>query len=167
MPKELIKKESVLNHAIRTTVSSLTLEEQRLILVAAISETSGENNSSNLNTNPEPKKRICISTYATLFNVSEKEAYQILLKAADQLFERDYSYEYHNQEGQLVNVISRIISAFSYADSELELDISFVNDFSPLLEKIKTSLSDYNQKQPKNIKNNFFLVEQDLSKMRL
>ena len=96
--KEIVVKDNALINA----SYNLDLVEQRLILLAII-----EARETGKGINANDALEVHASSYINHFNVEKHTAYTVLKNAADDLFERRFSYQFINGNGNTEHVKSR------------------------------------------------------------
>ncbi|MGK9156162.1 replication initiation protein RepM [Acinetobacter radioresistens] len=122
---------------------SLSLSEQRLILVAIIAarDIEKELTANTLLT-------IHASEYMKQFNLSRQSAYEALQSACDNLFERRLSYKALDpQTGKTAIYKSRWVSKVGYVKEAACVQLIFAPDILPLFVKLEEKFTKYELKQ--------------------
>jgi len=138
MTTDLVVKDNALINA----SYNLELTEQRLILLSIVrARETGQGITA------ESRLKICAGDYAQQFDVTNETAYEALKSAVDNLFNRYFSYKYHNDDGTEFVVKSRWVSRIGYADNHGELLITFAPDVVPLITRLEQHFTSYQLKQ--------------------
>ena len=131
-------KDLVVKHNALTTASySLSLTEQRLILLAIVSARSAGKGIDSI----EPLV-IHASHYMQQFDVAKHTAYEMLKEAVSNLFNRQFSYmqPYNNS---FEKVTSRWVSKISYRENEATVTMVFAPDVVPLVTELERNFTHY------------------------
>jgi plasmid replication initiation protein len=116
----------------------LSLTEQRLILLAiALSRQSKT---------PITESAYVIITanqYLDAFHTNEKSIYNQLKSACDQLFERQFSYEEVNENGEAVFVRSRWVQSVKYVENSGSVRILFCKELIFFIQELEKNFSQY------------------------
>lgn len=138
MKTELVVKDNALINA----SYNLDVSEQRLILLSIVrARETGQGITS------DSRLQIHASDYMKQFNVDKSAAYEVLKSAVDNLFNRYFSYKYHNDDGTEFVVKSRWVSRVAYATNEAILEITFASDVVPLITRLEKHFTSYQLKQ--------------------
>jgi plasmid replication initiation protein len=131
---ELIVKDNALINA----SYNLDLVEQRLILLAIIE---ARENGQGINAN-EPLT-IHAESYIHQFGVHRNTAYQALKDACDDLFARQFSYQFKNERGNIEHVKSRWVSEVRYVDADAVVKLIFAPAVVPLITRLEERFTKY------------------------
>lgn len=136
--KPVIKKSNVLINASYT----ISLTEQRLILLA-IARANGE---------LEKTEELIVHAqdYADQWGVTLQTAYESLKYAANQLFERRFTFQQETNKG-FQTTVSRWVSHISYIEGEACVGIAFAPHVQPLLCDLKEKFTFYALEQVANL----------------
>ena len=118
MANVIVKKHNVLN----TASYSFTLAEQRLIWLTIIQSKQGEA------VTADKPVEIHASAYAEHFGVTPQTARQALKDAANQLFDRRFTYRDTTENGHERVNLSRWVSKVAYVDDHATVEIHFSPD---------------------------------------
>ncbi|MFL4396789.1 replication initiation protein RepM [Acinetobacter pittii] len=122
---------------------SLSLSEQRLILVAIIAARDIEKELTS-----DTLLTIHASEYMKQFNLSRQSAYEALQSACDNLFERRLSYKALDpQTGKTAIYKSRWVSKVGYVKEVACVQLIFAPDILPLFVKLEEKFTRYELKQ--------------------
>lgn len=135
----VVKKDNALINAAYT----LTLAEQRLILLAVANATGQPDTLRGMSVNAKD--------YADRFQVTRQAAYMALAEATRQLFERRFSYQQINQRGNIEQVVSRWVQRVKYVEAEALVNLQFADDVIPLLCDLKDKFTYYELDQIGNL----------------
>lgn len=138
MKNELVVKDNALINA----SYNLDLVEQRLILLAIV-----EARESQTGIDTNNALRVHASSYIHHFQVERHTAYEMLKKACESLFLRQFSYQIQNDHGNTEYVRSRWVSKISYIDSEAVVKLIFAPDVVPLITRLEKHFTSYELKQ--------------------
>jgi plasmid replication initiation protein len=129
----------VVKHNALTNASySLSLAEQRLILLAIVdARCSGHGVTTN-----DPLT-ITAKAYENQFSVHRNTAYQALKDASSNLFDRRFSYQELNKRGSIENVRSRWVSEIRYVDDEASVKLIFAPAVVPLITELERHFTQY------------------------
>lgn len=136
--KELVVKDNALINA----SYNLDLVEQRLILLAII-----EARETGKGINANDALEVHASSYINHFNVEKHTAYTVLKNAADDLFERRFSYQFINGNGNTEHVKSRWVSEIRYVENEALIKLIFAPSVVPLITRLEQHFTSYELKQ--------------------
>jgi plasmid replication initiation protein len=136
--KEIIVKDNALINA----SYNLDLVEQRLILLAII-----EARETGKGINANDALEVHASSYINHFNVEKHTAYAVLKQAADDLFERRFSYQFSNTNGNTEYVKSRWVSEIRYVENEALIKLIFAPSVVPLITRLEQHFTSYELKQ--------------------
>ncbi|HQV22499.1 MAG TPA: replication initiation protein RepM [Agitococcus sp.] len=131
---ELIVKDNALINA----SYNLDLVEQRLILLAIIE---ARENGQGINAN-DPLT-IHAESYIHQFGVHRNTAYQALKDACDDLFARQFSYQFKNERGNIEHVKSRWVSEVRYVDADAVVKLIFAPAVVPLITRLEERFTKY------------------------
>lgn len=131
MAKNIVKKANALTNAAYT----ISLAEQRVILLA-VANAKGE---------PEALKDMTVhaSAYAEQWNVDIDTAYSSLKYAANQLFERRFTFQEEGKRGKWNTTVSRWVSHVTYVEGEASITFAFAPHVQPLLSDLKNKFTHY------------------------
>lgn len=138
MNNELVVKDNALINA----SYNLELTEQRLVLLAIVIA-----RDSNSYLEDESSIYIHANDYAKQFNTSLSSAYEALVNAAKNLFNRQFSYKEVGENGQIFTVTSRWVSEIAYSKSTAELRLIFPKKVKPLITRLEKNFTTYQMKQ--------------------
>lgn len=139
MKNELVVKDNALINA----SYNLEVTEQRLILLAI---TQARNTGNGITA--ESKLEIHAGDYMCAYDVDKHAAYKALKEAANNLFERQFSFkEEHKNTGKTGIVRSRWVSRIKYVDELAILEITFAPDVVPLITRLEKYFTSYQIKQ--------------------
>ena len=139
MKNELVVKDNALINA----SYNLEVTEQRLILLSIVRarETSH-------GITAESKLEIHAGDYMCAYGVEKHAAYKALKEAANNLFERQFSFkEEHKDTGKIGIVRSRWVSRIKYVDELAILELTFAPDVVPLITRLEQHFTSYKLKQ--------------------
>ncbi|MHA3099307.1 replication initiation protein RepM [Acinetobacter brisouii] len=136
--KEIVVKDNALINA----SYNLDLVEQRLILLAII-----EARQTGKGINANDALEVHASSYINHFNVEKHTAYTVLKNAADDLFERRFSYQFINSNGNTEHVKSRWVSEIRYVENEALIKLIFAPSVVPLITRLEQHFTSYELKQ--------------------
>ncbi|MBF7699353.1 replication initiation protein RepM [Acinetobacter pollinis] len=141
MESELVVKDNALINA----SYSLSLVEQRLILLATVSV---RENVHKMNLDCLDSKPIMISAsdYINTFHVDPSVAYKSLKEACKTLFARQFSYQ-ENVGGRIANMTSRWVQKIGYIDNSATVVFTFADDVLPLITELQKHFTSYEIKQ--------------------
>lgn len=128
--KPVIKKSNALINASYT----ISLAEQRLILLA-VARANGE-------LEKIEELTVHAQDYADQWGVTLQTAYESLKYAANQLFERRFTFQQETKKG-LKTTVSRWVSHISYIEGEACVGIAFAPHVQPLLCDLKEKFTFY------------------------
>ncbi len=142
---ELIVKDNALINA----SYSLSLVEQRLILLAVITTRKHEHNKE---LDYWLGKPIIIKAddYIANFGVAKQTAYESLKTACASLFERRFSYQEKRSKG-VANVVSRWVSNVAYIDAAATVEITLAPPVLPLITRLEQHFTSYELEQVKDL----------------
>ncbi len=112
--------------------------EQRLILLAIIE---ARENGQGINAN-DPLT-IHAESYIHQFGVHRNTAYQALKDACDDLFARQFSYQFKNERGNIEHVKSRWVSEVRYVDADAVVKLIFAPAVVPLITRLEERFTKY------------------------
>lgn len=130
---------------------SLTLVEKRVIMgvIAKVDSRRGSNKQAHLS--EFQKIRISALDYAEAYDVDLKNAYSHLKKAADHLFDRQFSIKCIVKGSERVTRFRWVFSA-TYAKDEGFIELSFTPDVYPHLNALKSQYTTYKLKNAASLK---------------
>lgn len=135
--------ELVVKHNALTNASySLSLVEQRLILLAIID---ARNSKQGINANNP--LTITAKAYEDQFSAHRNTAYQALKDACGNLFDRRFSYQLTNKNGNTEKAVSRWVSEIRYVDSEAVVKLIFAPAVVPLITELERHFTQYELEQ--------------------
>lgn len=120
---------------------TLSLVEQRLILLAIT-----ESRRLGLEENKK-QYEIHASLYGNQFGVTESVAYKALKEAAQNLFERQFSYTTRLDNGRLKYSRSRWVQKISYVEESGLVELVFADDVVPLISRLEKQFTSYDLAQ--------------------
>lgn len=139
MPKKPVVKKS---NALINASYTISLAEQRLILLAIV------------NANGELEKMgeltVRAQDYADQWGVSLSTAYESLRDAAEQLFERRFTFQEETTKG-LKTTVSRWVSHVAYVEGAASVDLAFAPHVQPLLCDLREKFTHYALEQVANL----------------
>jgi plasmid replication initiation protein len=144
--KEIIVKDNALINA----SYNLDLVEQRLILLAII-----EARQTGKGINANDALEVHASSYINHFNVEKHTAYTVLKQAADDLFERRFSYQFTNTNGNNEYVKSRWVSEIRYVENEALIKLIFAPSVVPLITRLEQHFTSYELKQVRQLSSRY------------
>ena len=144
--KEIIVKDNALINA----SYNLDLVEQRLILLAII-----EARETGKGINANDALEVHASSYINHFNVEKHTAYTVLIQAADDLFERRFSYQFTNTNGNNEYVKSRWVSEIRYVENEALIKLIFAPSVVPLITRLEQHFTSYELKQVRQLSSRY------------
>lgn len=122
---------------------NLEIVEQRLILLAII-----QARETGQGITADSKLEIHASEYIKRFDVERQTAYRVLKEAANNLFERQFSFkEEHKTTGKVGIVRSRWVSRIKYVDDLAILELTFSPDVVPFITRLEQHFTSYQLKQ--------------------
>jgi plasmid replication initiation protein len=128
----------------------LDLVEQRLILLAII-----EARETGKGINANDALEVHASSYINHFNVEKHTAYTVLKQAADDLFERRFSYQFTNTNGNNEYVKSRWVSEIRYVENEALIKLIFAPSVVPLITRLEQHFTSYELKQVRQLSSRY------------
>lgn len=144
--KELVVKDNALINA----SYNLDLVEQRLILLAIIT---ARETGKGINANDALE--VHASSYINHFNVEKHTAYKVLKQAVDDLFERRFSFQFINKNGNIEHVKSRWVSEIRYVENEATVKLIFAPAVVPLITRLEQHFTSYELKQVTLLKSRY------------
>jgi len=139
MKNELVVKDNALMNA----SYNLEVTEQRLMLLAII-----QARKTGKGITADSKLEIHAGDYMCAYDVDKHAAYKALKDAANNLFERQFSFkEEHKNTGKTGIVRSRWVSRIKYVDELAILEITFAPDVVPLITRLEKYFTSYQIKQ--------------------
>lgn len=141
MEYELVVKDNALINA----SYSLSLVEQRLILLATIAIRKNVHKM-DLDCLDNKPIRISASEYINTFHVEPSTAYKGLREACKTLFARQFSYQ-ENIDGRIANMTSRWVQKIGYIDNSATVIFTFSDDVVPLITELQRHFTSYEIKQ--------------------
>lgn len=128
----------VVKHNALTNASySLSLTEQRLILLAIVdSRRSGQAITAN------GPLTISAGDYAQQFGTTRQASYLALQEASEVLFNRYFSYQ-EIEDGHTKNSKSRWVSKISYIDDLAQVELIFASEVVPLITELERNFTHY------------------------
>jgi len=144
--KELVVKDNALINA----SYNLDLVEQRLILLAIIT---ARETGKGINANDALE--VHASSYINHFNVEKHTAYKVLKQAVDDLFERRFSFQFINKNGNVEHVKSRWVSEIRYVENEATVKLIFAPAVVPLITRLEQHFTSYELKQVTLLKSRY------------
>lgn len=130
--------ELIVKHNALTNASySLSLTEQRLILLAIVdARRSGQGITAN-----DPLV-ISAGDYAQQFDTTRQASYLALKEASEVLFNRYFSYK-ETESGHTQNSKSRWVSKISYVDDLAQVKLIFASEVVPLITELERNFTHY------------------------
>lgn len=141
MKKELVVKDNALINA----SYSLSLVEQRLVLLAIIVARKHDNEMELDFWLGRPIK-VTAESYENHFNVTRQGSYLALKEACRNLFERRFSYQEERDKG-IAYKVSRWVSDIAYVDSTATVEITFTPSVLPLITRLEKHFTSYELEQ--------------------
>ena len=151
--KELVVKDNALINA----SYNLDLVEQRLILLAIIT---ARETGKGINANDALE--VHASSYINHFNVEKHTAYKVLKQATDDLFERRFSFQFINKNGNVEHVKSRWVSEIRYVENEATVKLIFAPAVVPLITRLEQHFTSYELKQVSLLKSRYAILLYEL-----
>lgn len=145
MSKKLVVKDNALINA----SYSLSLAEQRLVLLAIIA--ARQNSDKN---NYDQQLLIRVDTYADNFHIDCNSAYDIVKKASLELLDRRFSYS-EVIDGEVIRKTTRWVSEIGYATSEAFVTIRFAQAVIPLITELERQFTSYELSQVADLKSSY------------
>lgn len=137
MSSKLVVKDNALINA----SYSLSLIEQRLVLMAII-----EARKANHNKDYSERLTVTAKSYMQQFDVERQTAYRVLKQACGKLFERRFSYQEQRNKG-VANITSRWVSEVVYIDETAVVEIVFAPAVIPLITELERHFTSYEIEQ--------------------
>ena len=133
----------VVKHNALTNASyNLDLVEQRLVLLAIVgARLCGHG------INANDPLTISANEYMRQFGTHRTTAYQALKDACGNLFDRRFSYQQTNKNGNNEKIISRWVSEIRYVDSEAVVKLIFAPAVVPLITELERHFTQYELEQ--------------------
>lgn len=139
MKNELVVKDNILINA----SYNLEVTEQRLILLSII-----QARDTGQGITADSKLEIHASAYMNAYNVDKHAAYTALKEAANNLFERQFSFKEAHKNTDVMGIVrSRWVSRIKYVDELAILEITFSPDVVPLITRLEKHFTSYQLKQ--------------------
>lgn len=133
----------VVKHNALTNASySLSLTEQRLILLAIVDARSSKRGIS-----ANEPLTITAKAYEDQFLAHRNTAYQALKDACVNLFDRRFSYQLISENGNSERVVSRWVSEIRYVDNEAIVKLIFAPAVVPLITELEKHFTQYELEQ--------------------
>ncbi len=145
MKNELIVKDNALINA----SYSLTLVEQRLILLAIIA-TRKEDKEMAWNFWLGTPIKVTADSYINTFGVDKTTAYKSLKMACKTLFSRQFSYQEPREKG-IANKTTRWVSDIAYVDNTATVEFTFAPAVLPLITRLEKHFTSYELEQVSNL----------------
>lgn len=146
MKKELLLKDTALINA----CSALSLDEQRLILLAVFS---ARDNGLTITTSQPLIVRA--DHYALQYGVTLEVAFQAINNACKNLFEREFRYQKLTEKGNIEHVRSRFISQIGLLQSEAQVRLIFASGLIPMVLALEKHVQNYERKSLNGLPNIF------------
>lgn len=128
---------------------SLSLVEQRLILLAVITTRQHDQNKEWDYWLGKPIT-ITADSYISNFGVTKQTAYEALRTACSSLFERRFSYQEKREKG-IANVTSRWVSHIAYIDDTATIELTLSPTVLPLITRLEKHFTSYELEQVKDL----------------
>lgn len=144
----------VKHNALINASYSLTLVEQRLILLAVVQLRQSTHNSELDHLAFDKPIVIHVSDYASTFRVSNSTAYETLKDACKTLFERRFSFVEPRAKGS-ANVITRWVSYIAYIDDTSTIEFTFAPHVTPLVTYLEEHFTSYDIEQVAPLKSGY------------
>lgn len=134
-----------MSNALARASHSLSLVEKRVLAAVIAKVDSRKGNKIHAHLSEFKKIRLTALDYSETYDVDPKNAYEHLKKAADHLFERQFSIK--NIVGKNERITRyRWVSTATYAKNEGFIEISFTSEVYPHLNELKTQYTTYKLK---------------------
>jgi len=132
----------VKDNALINASYNLDLVEQRLILLAIVAA-----RETNQGINANDALTIHANQYMKQFGVERNAAYEALKKACDDLFERQFSYQFVNNNGKVEYARSRWVSEVRYVPDDAVVRLIFAPAVVPLITRLEQQFTSYELEQ--------------------
>ena len=146
LKKEFIVKDNALINA----SYSLSLVEQRLMLLAIIVARKSGDLSWDIDNWYGKPVQISAESYAITFNVTRQASYLALKEAVKNLFERRFRYQEERVKG-VAQKTSRWVSDIAYIDLTATVEITFAPVVLPLITNLEKHFTSYEIEQVRNL----------------
>lgn len=146
MKNDLIVKANTLINA----SYNLEVSEQRLILMSIVQARNTETG-----IDAVTPLKIYAQDYAKQFNTTKETAYEVLKKAVNNLFERQFTYREIDTDNKEIVTKSRWVSRISYKDSSGFLQITFSPDVVPLITRLEKQFTSYYLNEISNLSSKY------------
>jgi plasmid replication initiation protein len=144
----------VKHNALINASYSLTLVEQRLILLAVVKLRQATHNSELDHLAFDKPIVIHVSDYVTMFGVTNSTAYETLKDACKNLFERRFSFVESRPKGS-ANVTTRWVSHIAYIDDTSTIEFTFAQKVYPLVTYLEKHFTSYDIEQVAPLKSGY------------
>lgn len=144
----------VKHNALINASYSLTLVEQRLILLAVIQLRQATHNSELDHLAFDKPIVIHVSDYMDTFSISKSTAYETLKDACKTLFERRFSFFEPRKKGT-AHVVTRWVSRIAYIDDTSTIEFTFAPDVTPLVTYLEEHFTSYDIEQVAPLKSGY------------
>ena len=144
----------VKHNALINASYSLTLVEQRLILLAVVKLRQATHNSELDHLAFDKPIVIHVSDYVTMFGVTNSTAYETLKDACKNLFERRFSFVEPRPKGS-ANVTTRWVSHIAYIDDTSTIEFTFAQKVYPLVTYLEKHFTSYDIEQVAPLKSGY------------
>ncbi len=144
----------VKHNALINASYSLTLVEQRLILLAVIQLRQATHNDELDHLAFDKPIVIHVSDYVNTFGVSNSTAYETLKDACKTLFERRFSFVEPRPKGT-ANITTRWVSYISYIDDTSTIEFTFAPHVMPLVTYLEEHFTSYDIEQVAPLKSGY------------
>ena len=144
----------VKHNALINASYSLTLVEQRLILLAVVKLRQATHNDELDHLAFDKPVVIHVSDYASTFGVANSTAYETLKDACKTLFERRFSFVEPRPKGS-ANITTRWVSYISYIDDTSTIEFTFAPHVTPLVTYLEEHFTSYDIEQVAQLKSSY------------
>lgn len=140
-----------MSNALTRSSHALSLIEKRVIAAIIAKVDSRKGAASHAHLSEFQKIRLSALDYSDIYGVDPKHAYEHLRKAADNLFDRQFSIK--NKIGKAERVTKyRWVSSATYAKDEGFIELSFTTEIYPHLNVIRNQYTTYKLKNASSFK---------------
>ena len=144
----------VKHNALINASYSLTIVEQRLILLAVVKLRQATHNSELDHLAFDKPIVIHVSDYVAMFGVTNSTAYETLKDACKNLFERRFSFVEPRPKGS-ANVTTRWVSHIAYIDDTSTIEFTFAQKVYPLVTYLEKHFTSYDIEQVALLKSGY------------
>lgn len=136
-----VKKLVVKDNALINASYTLTLAEQRMILLAIV-----EAREKGMTIDTRTPLAIHAEAYANQFNVTKDAAYKVLAGAATQLKAREFSFQESRPVG-IANITTRWVQQVAYMETTATVEILFTAALVPMITALERHFTSYELEQ--------------------